>query len=289
MMAAPVEDPSPIAGFILILVLALIVWVIVASFKRAARLAKENRRQGKSVVASLTTSTLTGDQRQEIKDHMQARLGLTSPKPEAVANAAPRTERQMQDKPVVPDYAGGFRVGDQAYFTVASSPSGKYKVGANDEATLDGHRTPGACALILPGSASLCFESTIRRANNPHVADNGVVIVENWGSDSSLGADLLCFSPTGERPWTKAFKANIDDSGISPDGTRAFVQTCSSDYEPHSDKLFFIDVTTGKALWKSDEGGELRFTGAELQTKDDPDDPDSAWVTFDAKGRLPSV
>ena len=158
--------------------------------------------------------------------------------------------------------AHSFSIGDLFFAEVARSPNGKFLAGACDHWFSNRGEHRGACAL-LEGSRVL-FKKTIRRANNPHVTNDGMFLVEDWKEDGKLNGALLAFDKTGAELWRRDFKANISDSGLSEDGSRAYVTTCNSDYDAHSGKTFLLDARTGAVIQKDDGWGKTRFKGNSL-------------------------
>jgi len=180
-------------------------------------------------------------------------------------------------------------VGDDYFCDTARSADGRYLVGACDECIgARGRNRRGACALKDLRTGEVCFRVPVTRANNPHVSVDGLVIVEDWKSSELSGA-LLGFNRAGERLWAKHFKANLETSGLSPDGSRAFVCTLSSPHEPHSGKTFLIDTQTGKTLWSSSEGSEVRFDGNTLGVDLQTPDGQTHFFPFDSRGHLSPV
>ena len=82
------------------------------------------------------------------------------------------------------------------------SPNGRFIVGSLDHHNENDRRIKGKCALFESGSNRPLFVKTIDRANNAHVTDEGMVIVENWGDDKP-SSSLLAFDKNGNGLWTK--------------------------------------------------------------------------------------
>ena len=180
-----------------------------------------------------------------------------------------------------------FEIGEAFFCDTARSPDGRYLVGASDGHIDErGRHRKGACALKDARTGRIYFKATVTRANNPHVSNDGNVIVEDWKSESLSGA-LIAFNRSGERLWAKHFKANIDTSGLSADGRYAFVSTCNSDHDAHSGKTFLLDAASGKVLWKRDGWGDVRFDGNVLVAELEGVDGTKLYFPFDDKGRLP--
>jgi len=188
----------------------------------------------------------------------------------------------------IPDRDEYFDVGDLFFCDTARSPDGHYLVGANDGYIDErGRRRNGACALKDMRTGNICFKTTITRGNNPHVCNDGLVIVEDWKNENLSGA-LIAFKRDGERLWAKHFKANIYTSGLSADGCRAFVSTANSDYEAHSGKTFFLNMANGDVIWIRDGWGDVRFEANSLVVELDQTDGTKRCFPFDETGLLPS-
>jgi hypothetical protein len=129
-----------------------------------------------------------------------------------------------------------------------TSPNGQYVVGSADHHLVNGREEIGACALADTRSKKVLWKKSIARANNPHVTNGGVVLVEDW-QDSSLSGALLCLERNGQVRWCKQFHANIIKSGLFRAGSRAFVSLARSDHDGHSNMTFVFSMATGDFLW----------------------------------------
>ena len=87
------------------------------------------------------------------------------------------------------------------------SPNGRYIVAARDHSYANDRERFGA--LVLVEGRTLCFRQTVRRAINPHVRDDGVVVVEDWEDASKLQGTLRAFNVDGSSRWNLALRANI--------------------------------------------------------------------------------
>lgn len=156
------------------------------------------------------------------------------------------------------------QVGDEYFVNPRRSPSGNFVVAARDRGYANGEEVPGACVL-LAGDA-LLFRHTVRRGTNPHVSDSGLVIVEDWGSERLEGA-LLAFDAKGSTLWTLRLRANIFTSGMSVDGTLAFLSTCNSPDPDHGGRTFLLETRTGSLLWARKGWGDVSFQGNQLMAE----------------------
>jgi len=187
-----------------------------------------------------------------------------------------------------PDCDESFEVGEAFFCDTSRSPNRRYLVGAADAVYRSrGQQRKGACALKDTHTGTTCFKKAIARAHNPHVSDDGLVVVEDWKEQGLSGA-LIGFDRSGARLWAMHFNANIFTSGLSSNGHRAFVSTCNANYEPHSGKTFFLDARAGTLLWKHDGWGGARFDGDVLVQELKGTNGEELLFSFDDAGRLPA-
>lgn len=170
------------------------------------------------------------------------------------------------------------------------SPSGRFLVGAHDGHEEDGRTKSGSVILVDPRSGRELFRASVKRANNPHVSDDGLVIVENWKSwGGPLAGALVAFDATGKKLWERSFKANIYTSGMSEDGQTVFVSTCSSDHAPHDAKTWLLHAKSGEGLFERNGFGQVRFEGSRLVIgiEGDTPSPTNRFFALDKHGTAP--
>jgi len=97
----------------------------------------------------------------------------------------------------------------------------------------------------------------------------------------------VAFGPEGRPLWRLDFKANINTSGLSHDGTLAFVSTCTSEHPPHSDKTLLLDASSGRVLWIHDGRPDARFAGNTLVADVRLRTGGTFTYPFNALGKLP--
>ena len=153
-------------------------------------------------------------------------------------------------------------VDGEGFIAPRRSPNGRYTVAARDHGYADGRERFGA--LVLVQGRTLCFRQTVRRAINPHVRDDGVVVVEDWEDASKLEGTLRAFNVDGSSRWNLALRANIFRAGMSADGARVFVSTCNSPDPEHGGRTFLLDVSTGAVVWSRKGWGDVRFVGNQV-------------------------
>ena len=210
------------------------------------------------------------------------------------ANQQPRPPRHRVGKLAVeaPDDEGTFTFtyGDDFYVGGRRSPRGRFIVGAADGHGENGRTVPGRVTLIDAVSGHQLYKVTMKRANNAHVSDEGIVTVENWKSwGGPLAGDFVALAPTGKRLWTKRYKANIYGSGMTVDGSRVFVSTANSPHEAHGCKTFLLDVQTGEVIWTRDGFGQVRVQGNDIVIgiDGDQDRGGNRFFVLDAEGLPP--
>ena len=135
-----------------------------------------------------------------------------------------------------------------------SSPDGSLKVCAVEGSVGE------SGTVALQRGEQILWEITLPRPNNPSVSNNGTVTVENWGPPDSttLESRFLIFDVEGEPLLDRHFDANAYDSGISPDGTLAWLTTANAGSDDGS-RLFVYDIAARKRILKT----ELLMRGVE--------------------------
>jgi|GEM_PF-3483593 len=144
---------------------------------------------------------------------------------------------------------------------VGVSPNGRFLAGASG-----GYHGPGPLALVDMSSHRKLYVTKIFRPHDPAVSNDGVVVVQSWGTGEKLASDVWAFAPDGKSLWKFHLKANVATSGVSPGGARAFCTTYASPPHPEfSHRMFLLDAVTGEVLWSREwPGCPLRFEGEEL-------------------------
>lgn len=108
--------------------------------------------------------------------------------------------------------------------------------------------------LFLDGQ-NVVADGAMPRPNDGKVADNGVFILNDWGAIETLSGILKAFRPDGSLLFSRKFKANLLNNGLSNDGRWAACQTANSS-DDDSGKLFIFDVAaaTEIASWAPESG-----------------------------------
>jgi hypothetical protein len=126
------------------------------------------------------------------------------------------------------------------------SPDGKYLVAFQDGF---GH-SPGR--LVLIHNDRILYLLIMERPNDAFVANDGTVVVNDWLATDDLAGDFHVVAHDGRILIKHRFKANLFRCGITADGQVAWCNTCSSDYQPDSDKLFVYSVRRAALIAKVD-------------------------------------
>jgi hypothetical protein len=131
------------------------------------------------------------------------------------------------------------------------SPNGRYAI-----AWLDGgpDQSRRGRWLFLDGE-KVVAQGKMARPNDGKIADNGVFILNDCGAIETLSGTLKAFGPDGKSIFSRKFKANLFNNGLSPDGRWAVCQTCNSD-DDDAGKLFLFDLGQGAELcsWAPESG-----------------------------------
>lgn len=152
--------------------------------------------------------------------------------------------------------------GDEYFLQPRRSPDGRFVVAVRDS-ILDGDREIwGTCVLLQDERVQ--FRHSLHRPHNPHVNDDGVVVVEDWRSSRTLNGALLAFDRAGRPLWCLELRANIYTSGMSADGRHVFLATCNSDDAEHGGRTFLLEAASGRQLWSRRGWGGVRFDGNTL-------------------------
>lgn len=173
---------------------------------------------------------------------------------------------------------------------VKRSPDGRLGVGAAAP-----EPSTGTIVAADLAAGTLSFSAHMNWPHQPSIANDGRVVVEDWGAQEKLDGALVCFDSSGRRVWTRPVQANVYSSGISPKGTRAFLTTAFAPNKTYSDRLYLLDASTGESVWersfgrRSPQGFTPRFRGEDLiAAASAPDGPERIFE-FDEHGNLGSA
>lgn len=136
----------------------------------------------------------------------------------------------------------------------SQSPSGRWVVSWSDSepgGSSGGARDSGLGFYLLYDTVQrkVVVEGNLQRPNNGSVSDNGTFTLEDWLFSSELSGVFYVFDKSGRAIVTRAVKANLLTSAISPNGLFALCQTANSKTED-CNSLFLFDLSTGEELYK---------------------------------------
>jgi hypothetical protein len=130
------------------------------------------------------------------------------------------------------------RISSRDFFgSFCRSPNGRYILAWADGGPDQSRR--GRWLLLDAGK--VVAEGRMPRPNDGKVANNGIFIFNDWGAVETLNGTLAAFAPDGTVVFTRKFKANLFNNGLSEDGRWAACQTANA---PHKDgdRLFVLDL-----------------------------------------------
>lgn len=108
---------------------------------------------------------------------------------------------------------------------------------------------------ILLDRGKIVVEGKMLRPNDGLVADNGVFVLNDWGTSESLNGVFSAFRPDGTKIVARKFRANLFNNGLSPDGSRAACQTANA---PNDDGnlLTVFNLIAGNEVgsWRPESG-----------------------------------
>jgi hypothetical protein len=101
---------------------------------------------------------------------------------------------------------------------------------------------------LLLDQGRVVAEGKLARPNDGKVANNGVFILNDWGSIETLSGTFRAYRPDGRPILKRRFKANLYNNGLSQDGRLAVCQTANSSDENDSARLTIFDLDKGVEL-----------------------------------------
>ena len=144
------------------------------------------------------------------------------------------------------------------YGQYSRSRNGEYTVAWRDSAPdgrTGGFRYSGEGDYILLRAGRVLSRGRLQRPNDERVADNGAFVLNDWMFGDGLKGTFCAFDQSGELILEKRFKANLEKSGISRDGSFAACQTLGSDNEG-GNLLTIFDLTQKRVAnqWRAESG-----------------------------------
>lgn len=133
------------------------------------------------------------------------------------------------------------------------SPSGEWYINCRDGdgKGLCGFRYSGHGKYTLYNhlTKQVVLTGKLERPVNATVANNGTFCIEDSLFGDTLDSILYVFLSDGEKVIEKRLGANIFNSQISDDGQYVVFQTCNNTLNDDGNKLFLLEVNTGKVLF----------------------------------------
>ncbi|MDO8434130.1 MAG: tetratricopeptide repeat protein [Candidatus Binatus sp.] len=140
----------------------------------------------------------------------------------------------------------------------ARSANGRYTIAWRDSdpaGYVGGHRDKGEGDYVLLDGESVLAHGRMQRPNDGKVADNGRFVINDWLFGDGLKGIFYAFELNGSAILSKRFRANLDKSGISLDGSLAVCQTLYSDNEDANLlTLFDLSQKLVIAQWRPQSG-----------------------------------
>ena len=82
----------------------------------------------------------------------------------------------------------------------------------------------GVLALADTVESRRLFRILVENPHAPRVADDGLVIVQDWKRPGQLGSAVRCFDSTGRELWAKHFRRyGVASAEFAEDGTQVLV------------------------------------------------------------------
>jgi hypothetical protein len=133
----------------------------------------------------------------------------------------------------------------------ARSPSKRFTI-----AWIDGGpgQTRTGRYLLLDGER-IIVEGKMARPNDGAVTDDGVFILNDWGSIETLNGTFTAFGLDGRKLVSRKFSGNLFNNGLSPDGRYAVCQTANAPGED-GNLLTLFDLRAGSEIfaWRPESG-----------------------------------
>ncbi len=136
----------------------------------------------------------------------------------------------------------------------ATSPNGRFTLLWQDRAIINDSYRGGRYVLIDDGHVVL--DEQMARPQDGKITDEGVCILNDWGSGDELSGTFRAFASDGHTLMVRSFAANLYNNGLSGDGRLAVCQTCNAPGSPDSNILCVFDLAAGRevACWTPESG-----------------------------------
>lgn len=130
----------------------------------------------------------------------------------------------------------------------------RYTLLWHDRRWVDGAVSVGRYLLVE--SDAVVAEGEMERPQDGKVADNGTLILNDWGASDELSGTFHAFSRDGTPILSRRYSANLLNNGLSQDGRLAVCQTCNAPGSPDSSIVTVFDLAGGAVLasWTPESG-----------------------------------
>ena len=129
----------------------------------------------------------------------------------------------------------------------ASSPSGELSL----YWPWSGEGAASMTAVLRKGGREVLAVDRLVRPEEAHVADDGTVIILDWGRGSALAGTVVVADCERGVTLRMRLRANLGCAGISGSGRFAAFHTYGSN-TPDGERLFFVDLPAGSVRWKTE-------------------------------------
>jgi hypothetical protein len=180
-------------------------------------------------------------------------LGIDAATPTTKVSVPVKPQR---DRLTVERYGGHIVSVREIDFTgqCAQSPNGRFTLLWRDRYILNDVLQGGRYVLL--DNRRLVLDEAMARPQDGKVANDGVFILNDWGSSEELAGTFHAFAPDGREILSRHFTANLLNNGLSDDGRLAVSQTCNAPGSSDSSILCVFDLVAGQevASWSPQSG-----------------------------------
>lgn len=136
------------------------------------------------------------------------------------------------------------------------SPNGRHTLAWCDGQSDDSGHLQRRGRYLLLTDDQVVVDGKMDRPHDGKIADNGVFILNDWGSSRSLSGSFCAFRATGGPILIQKFKANLLGSGLSEDGRYAACHTANADDDHDAAVFATFDLARGTeiARWHPESG-----------------------------------
>jgi hypothetical protein len=188
-----------------------------------------------------------------------------------VNKPSPKTEITKTDLSLIRKVQGEiFTLRTKNFIGISTnSPNQRYKLAWMDAyGNRGGYRKTGDGRYLLLEGNHIVYEGKMPRPNDGKVANNGVVILHDWGFSDSLSGTFWAFDIKGNKIVSRRFSANLMLNAISSDGHYAVSFTAYAENSPDANIVVLYDLEKGNVIsqWNIESGGPEIFEFPENET-----------------------